>query len=406
MGDVIRIQLMGGFLIYINEQIMESPAAKSRKGVALMEYLILNRGQRVPNQRLLRALWEEHRLSNPENALKTLVSRSRSMLNEMSDGLGRCIVSDRGAYHWETPDNVQVDVLELFEVLERLDRETDADGKRPLYQKILKLYQGDLFQSGVLEDEAAYAEHLHARYLKAVYEYLDVLSEAEEFNEISAVCRMALDVDGFDDRLHVELMKAMINLNRANDAMLQYKHATSMIHRYLGAEPSEEMQEFYRQMSRTRHTLKFNLDAIRNELHEGSSGNGAFVCEYPVFREIYNLQMRNLERLGSSMCLGIIMVGDAEDRDPDLLRQETVIRSLLDILRRHLRKGDVVTQYAPSIVAMLLPTANYKTGGAVLERIQTLFYKQYPNSDISFHYRLGMLGGNAREDQIGRESED
>ena len=398
MGNTVRIQMMGNYLIYVNEERVENPVSKSRKGAALMEYLILNRGQRVPNQRLLRALWEEHRLSNPENALKTLVSRSRSMLNEMSDGLGRCIVSDRGAYHWETPDNVQVDVLELFEVLERLDRETDADGKRPLYQKILKLYQGDLFQSGVLEDEAAYAEHLHARYLKAVYEYLDVLSEAEEFNEISAVCRMALDVDGFDDRLHIELMMAMINLNRANDAMLQYKHATSMIHRYLGAEPSEEMQEFYRQMSRTRHTLKFNLDAIRNELHEGSSGNGAFVCEYPVFREIYNLQMRNLERLGATMFLGIIMVGDANDASLDSIRQDNVMSGLVDICKENLRKGDIVTHFAPTIVALLLPTVNYETGHMVMERLRQLFYKRYPNSDIPFHYRLGILGSRADQD--------
>lgn len=398
MGDVIRIQLLGSFLIYINEQSMENPVSKSRKGAALMEYLILNRGQRVPNQRLLRALWEEHRLSNPENALKTLISRSRSMLNDMSEGLGKCIVSDRGAYHWGSQENVQVDVLELMEAFEQLDRESEASRKRPLYQKILNLYQGDLYQTGLLDDEAAYAEHLHAQYLKAVYDYLDMLSEGEEYNEISAVCRMALEVDGFDDRLHIELMKAMINLNRANEAMMQYKHATNMIHRYLGAEPSQEMQEFYRQMSRTRHTLKFNLDAIRNELYEGSSGNGAFVCEYPMFREIYNLQMRNLERLGTAMCLGIIMVGEAEDKTTDTLRQETVMRSLIDILRRHLRKGDVVTQYAPSILAMLLPTANYKTGAAVLERIQMIFYKQYPNSDLSFHYRLGMLGNVSKED--------
>ncbi len=401
MDDVVRIQLMSNFLIYIDEQRVENPVAKSRKGAAMIEYLILHRGNSVPNQRLLRALWEEHRISNPENALKTLISRVRSMLNAMSPGLGNCIVSDRGAYHWQTPENVRVDVLELMELFDRLGTAQDEASRRPLYQQMMKLYKGDLFQTGSLDEEAAYAEHLHSQYLRAVYGYLEDLNQAEEYNEISAVCRMALEVDGFDDRLHIELMKAMINLNRANDALQQYKHATNMTYRYLGAEPSPEMRAFYHQMNRTRRTLKFNLDAIRNELYESSSGRGAFVCEYPMFREIYNLQMRNLERLGTTMCLGIIMVGDADNAEMDSIRQETIMRALTEILRKHLRKGDIVTHYAPSIIAMLLPTANYQTGQLVMERIQMLFYKQYPNSDIPFHYRLGMLGEAARDDHSG-----
>ena len=70
MGDTVRIQMMGNFLIYINEQRVENPVSKSRKGTALVEYLVLHRGKSVPNQQLLRALWPEHSITNPENALK------------------------------------------------------------------------------------------------------------------------------------------------------------------------------------------------------------------------------------------------------------------------------------------------------------------------------------------------
>ena len=53
MGDTIRIQLMDTFNVYINERKEEHLAKKSRKGVSLMQYLMLNRGQPVPNYRLL-----------------------------------------------------------------------------------------------------------------------------------------------------------------------------------------------------------------------------------------------------------------------------------------------------------------------------------------------------------------
>ena len=56
MADTVRITMMGSFLIYINEQRIENPVSKSRKGTALMEFLVLHRGRPVPNQQLLREL--------------------------------------------------------------------------------------------------------------------------------------------------------------------------------------------------------------------------------------------------------------------------------------------------------------------------------------------------------------
>ena len=398
MEHTVRIQMLGSYLVYVDESHVENPVAKSRKGAALLAFLILNRGKQVPNQRLLRALWPGNTVSNPENALKTLISRMRTILNRMAKGLGACIVSDRGAYHWEGLPGLKCDVLEMMDLLDAVAATRDPAALKRSYKKMMALYRGDLFQTGDLDEEAAYAEHLHSRYLASVYDYIELLRLDEAYNEISAVCRSALEIDGFDDRLHIELMKAMVNLDRPSEALTQYKHAASLTYRYLGAEPSEEMKAFYRQMHRARKTLKFNLDAIRNELRDSGTERGAFVCDYAMFKEIYNLQMRNLERLGTTMFLGVIMVGDADATHADYIRQDNVMSGLIEILREHLRKGDIITHFAPTIVALLLPTVNYETGTMVLERIRQLFYKRYPISDIPFHHRLGMLGANARDE--------
>ena len=66
MADIIRIQMMNEFTVYINEQKADHLVNKSRKGVALMQYLILHQGQPVPNYRLLATLWDEEKSSNPE----------------------------------------------------------------------------------------------------------------------------------------------------------------------------------------------------------------------------------------------------------------------------------------------------------------------------------------------------
>lgn len=405
MGDTVRITMMGSFLIYINEQRVENPVSKSRKGTALMEYLVLHRGRPVPNQQLLHALWPEHSVSNPENALKTLVSRMRTLLNQMSEDLGSCIVSDRGAYHWQSLPGMRIDALELMDLYDAVAAERDPEVQRGLYQRILELYEGDLYQTGDLDGDTGFAQQLHGQYLQAMYGYIELLRKAEDYGEICAVCRAALEVDSFDDRLHIELMKAMISMNRTSDALVQYKHATNLTYRYLGAPPSPEMTAFYQEMNRSRQALQTSLDTIRQELYNSSMERGAFVCDYEMFKAIYNLEMRNLERLGTTMFLGIIMVGDSEEVSHDSIRQDNILNGLIEILRDNLRKGDIITHFSPSVIALLLPTVNYETGTKVLERIRKLFYQRYPNSDIPFNFRLGMLGRDAFQVPAKEEGE-
>ena len=103
MSETIRIQMMDEFVIYLNERQADHMVNKSKKGLALIEYLIANRGEPVSNRRLLSTFWNDENVTNPENALKTLISRVRTLLGQISPELGNCIVADRGAYHWECP---------------------------------------------------------------------------------------------------------------------------------------------------------------------------------------------------------------------------------------------------------------------------------------------------------------
>lgn len=401
MSDVIRIQMMDTFTIYINEQKADHLVTKSRKGVSLMQYLILNQGQPVPNYRLLVTLWSEDRSANPENALKTLVSRLRALLNQISPGLGKCIVADRGAYHWENLPDMTIDVFEIEHIFDELAaNKDDNEARRPLFDRLMKIYAGDLLLNSEQNEWAlARATTLHNKYMTAVYSYVEMLKGEENYREIANVCRAALDVDNFDDRLHMELMTALIKTNRTSEALVQYKHVMHLNYRYLGIQPSDDLQEFYKKIVHAGRTLEFNLESIRNELRESGEQRGAFVCEYAVFKEIFNLQMRNLERLGSTMFLAVIMVGDPDDSTMNSFKQDNIMNGLLEILRQNLRKGDTITHFAPTVFALLLPTVNYTTGNMVMERVKRLFYRKYPNSNIPFHYRVGPLSSSMEPDE-------
>lgn len=398
MGEVIRIQMMGEFAIYIGEQKMDQLVNKSRKGVALMQYLILHRNEPVPNYRLLETLWTNDQSSNPENALKTLVSRMRAVLNRAYEGLGGCIVAERGAYRWQCMEGMSVDAYEIEELFSQLSGVGELTGEaQERYNRVIKLYAGDLLQGGEQTDWAlARAVGLHNQYLAMVHRYVDLLKAGEQYDEMINVCRAALDVDAFDEQLHLELMGALTKAKRNNEALLQYKHVTNLHFRYLGVQPPAAIQEFYKQIVQAGKTLDFNLDTIRNELCEHGEVHGAFVCEYAVFKEIFNLQMRNLERLGSTMFLGLIMISSISGSAMDPLKQNDIMQGLLEILKANLRKGDTITHFSPTLYALLLPTVNYTTGNMVMERVKRFFYRRYPNSNIMFSYRVGPLSSDGK----------
>lgn len=393
MGDTIRIQMMDSFAIYINDQRQDQMVNKSRKGIALIEYLILKGQQPVPNNRLLAALWPEESSSNPLSSLKTLVSRVRSTLNQVSDGLGNCIVANRGAYHWEDIPGLTVDVYEIEKIFDELALYKDNFKKCcDLSAQLLELYHGDLLQTAEASEwVVTRATALHHKYMAAIYSYVDMLKQEDNYEEIVNICRTALEIDNFDDRLHMDLMTALVRTNRSNEALIQYKHVMQLHYRYLGIQPSDEMQEFYKQIVNSGRSLEFNLESIRNELCETGEISGAFVCEYAVFKEIYNLQIRNLERLGTTMFLAVIMVTDINGQSMDPMKQEGIMMGLMEILKKNLRKGDTVTHFSPTILALLLATVNYTTGNMVMERIKRLFYRKYPNSNVTFSYRVGPI---------------
>lgn len=91
------------------------------------------------------------------------------------------------------------------------------------------------------------------------------------------------------------------------------------------------------------------------------------------------------------MFLAVIMVSKINGEQMGSIKQENVMHGLMEILRTNLRKGDVITHFSPTMVAMLLPTVDYSTGDSVMERLKQKFYQAYPNSNVLFSYRIAPL---------------
>ena len=110
---MIHVRLLGGFHVDVDGRTADSTLAKSPKGIALMQYLMLHQGGSVPARRLMEIMWPNETSTSPEGALKTLVSRLRTILTQVDPVLASCLVTARGGYRWETQNGVTVDLEEF-----------------------------------------------------------------------------------------------------------------------------------------------------------------------------------------------------------------------------------------------------------------------------------------------------
>ncbi len=388
---MIKIFMLGKFEIMVDGKSASKVLSNSKKGRLMLQYLILHKDESIASSDLYEVLWPNEASSNPESALKTLVSRMRAALSKLDEGLGRCIVTSRGAYRWNSDLPCSIDVFEFEELCRELARATVMNrATEDKFEKALSMYAGDLNagadgESWIVSRSAYY----HTLYLRTAYLAIRLMKENKDYDGIIRICRRALDIDSFDETMHLELMEALVKTNRSNEALVQYRHATNLHYNYLGMRPPEKIQNFYKQIIQADQSLGMDIDSIRKSLQETDAGNGAFICEYAIFKDIYQLLMRNFTRIGNGMFLAIVMLSSGSGQPIEPLVLDGAMRQLLNAMVSSLRRGDTVTRYSPSQYALLLPSVSYETGRMVLERIRNAFYRQYADSSLTLSYKLG-----------------
>jgi len=387
---MIHIRLLGGFHVDVDGHSADSILSKSPKGILLMQYLMLHQGESVPARRLMEIMWPNDTSASPEGALKTLISRLRTILTQVSPVLAACLATARGGYRWETQSGVTVDLDEFEKMAARIDpvEELTSDARHQ-FRGALQMFAGELLQDQEIPAWASHrADKVRLTYLTMVEKYLHLLEQEGDVQEMISVCRTALDAQPFNDGLHLRLTEALMSARRDQEALRQYQHASNLTGGLNRENYAENVREYYAQLMRSEQTINDTLDELYNGLISDVDTAGALVCDSHIFREMYHLQKRCLERLGANILLGVVMVAGLEDEP---LQLDRTMNGLIDVMRSNLRRGDTVTRQNVNQIAMLLPMASEMQGQMIMERIKRGFYQQFPNSDCRLACRFALL---------------
>ena len=409
MGEPrLKIKLFGNFQIFLDGNAVLPQLRQARKTSLLLEYLILRCGQPVPHEELLSMLWSEKESANPATALRTLLHRYRSLVESSHlPELERSVLTSRGSYQWNDALECQIDVYEFERLLcEAEDTRLSQEERIRLYQSALDLYTGPLLTNSAEKSwVVSRSVHYHEVYLESVFTLIGLLKNQEAYEQILQLCRKAMDLDMFDERLHLELTMALVKTGKKREALSQF-YLTSDLHDKLSGVSAQDIRSAYKMILQADTEMEADIERVQAMLEEEPRQKGALVCQYEIFKEIYQLQRRMIERSNCTIFLGMLSVSDTGDQPLDSLVLDSITKQLCTVLQKYLRRGDTISRYSATQYVVLLPAVTYESGKQVMERVKREFYATYIKSSVMLTIKLRPLAnknyGKGRTDEKNR----
>lgn len=398
MAD-IEIRMLGKFEILMDGKPVLAALKQSRKATMLIQYLVLQKGERVTHKDLTDTLWNGERSTNPDMALRAIMHRFRNMIEaEGLKELETCIITSRGYYQWNPAMECRVDVFEMEALMEEARRQLNPAAAVARYERVLELYAGRLLPMFCNEPWVETRSlTLHVQYRIALFQVLEACKRKGENERIVKLCRRAIELDPYEERLYLEEIVALEALGRHNEAQKLARRGTAMGCLHHAIEPGRAGSA-YRQMRQADRNMEGEVAKLVAVLPDTENA-GACICDFETFKEAYRVQRGVQARYGLPVFLAIMTVAPGQDAEPD--ETSTMVDQLGELIHTSLRQCDVAARYTETQYVIMLCGSAAETGSSPLERIKASFYRVPAHGRYLLSYSLYVPevkpdGGRAR----------
>lgn len=398
MAD-IEIRMLGKFEILMDGKPVLAALKQSRKATMLIQYLVLQKGERVTHKDLTDTLWNGERSTNPDMALRAIMHRFRNMIEaEGLKELETCIITSRGYYQWNPAMECRVDVFEMEALMEEARRQLNPAAAVARYERVLELYAGRLLPMFCNEPWVETRSlTLHVQYRIALFQVLEACKRKGENERIVKLCRRAIELDPYEERLYLEEIVALEALGRHNEAQKLARRGTAMGCLHHAIEPGRAGSA-YRQMRQADRNMEGEVAKLMAVLPDTENA-GACICDFETFKEAYRVQRGVQARYGLPVFLAIMTVAPGQDAEPD--ETSTMVDQLGELIHTSLRQCDVAARYTETQYVIMLCGSAAETGSSPLERIKASFYRVPAHGRYLLSYSLYVPevkpdGGRAR----------
>lgn len=393
--NILYVHMFHNLEIIFHDQTLTYESIHSTKVSNLLAYFLYHHNVPIFVDDLEDVLWDDDETDNPVGALKNLVYRLRVLLKN-TFGDYEFIKTSRGHYQWNAEIKVQLDCTE-FEACtnEAKNSSLSLQERLAYYKKAQQLYQG-AFLSKLSGEHwiLPITTYYHSLYLSHTKEYLVLLEQEKQYEQMAKVCKQAIEIDSLDEEFHYYLILALAKQNKRKLAIEHYSAATSLLYEKLGIKTSTRLQSIYEELLKENNGIEIDINVIQKQMQEEEI-SGAYLCEFGVFKQIYRQQCRSLQRIGMSCFIGLITIhpdpkfANTDQKYLDILH--IAMANLEYVIQHSLRSGDILTRYSGNQYLVLLPTCNFETSGMVIKRILKNYQKHNYDRHVFVKYSVSEI---------------
>lgn len=387
--DILYVKTLGGFTVIWNGvRLTPKLGSMNSQFRSLMQVLLHSGTHGIGREQLEEILFEGRELSDPHHALQVVIYNSKKKLRRLGLPEADCIEYRQKTFFWTEKVPVVEDAAE-FEALMRQAESTEDPGERlGTLLSALSLYDGEFLPQHTASVWAASeAKRLRTLFCRGAEAAAKALREAQDYRRLEDLGRHAARVDPLADWETVT-MEALVAMNRAEEAQRLYDATVNLYLTELGVRPSKKLHDLLEELGeRMRQHHYMPIDTIQTQISKesGTPEAGGYVCSYPVFRGIYQLVGRMMERGGQAVFLMLCTVVDAKGmplHEGEVL--DALAPSVERAIRRSVRQSDTVSRYGKGQYLVLLLNTTREDCEIVQQRIDRTLQNEERRAHIEY----------------------
>jgi predicted ATPase/DNA-binding SARP family transcriptional activator/predicted negative regulator of RcsB-dependent stress response len=246
--DVVRVRLVGGFHVSLDDRVVAPGAWRLRKAKTLVKLLAVQPGHSLHRDQVVDVLWPDLDPAAARNNLHQVVHAARRALGTLGvDGPGALGLHDDVL---TLGDSVQV--VTDVEELDALAASAQETGRRDELLQALRDRPGELLAEDAYEPwvEAA-AGSYRARRLQLVMGVVDALLADGSADNAVVLLAPVVAADPLNEPAQRAMMRALAGAGRRSEALVAYERLTKVLREELGSDPEPETKQLFRQLLTT-----------------------------------------------------------------------------------------------------------------------------------------------------------
>lgn len=385
--NTLYVQMFVSFQMSYGRKPLTGGMRRDTYFSSLMQILLHNVKTGVRRDYLEDVLLGDRDIENRHQALHTIIYKAKRKLRDMGLPDVNYIALEKGVYHWTPLIPVEEDAAVFEEYYMRASEAWDEEERLSLYQRACYTYKGEFLSTyaGVLW-AGAEARRYREMFADCVCKAASILRKRQNWEELEKLGTYVMKTDPFAD-WEVLAMEALIESGRYEEARQLYADTADSYLTERGIHPTKKMMKMMEDLGRKMKYSYEVLDQIQNNLMEELGDvQGGYECSYPIFRGIYQVVNRMMERGGQSVYLMLCTLVDGKGKPmKEGKRQEELSLRLGDAIQKSVRHGDIINQYGKGQFLVLLINTTRENCRIIEQRINQRFVAEGQRTGVRYH---------------------